>query len=107
MRKAKAIKKVKTRDEIMATLTEVDRIGNKTLGYLKSNPKVHADISDWLWTLCGKVIEVTETPTRSHNFNYNYFDYPEEGDERVDVPVVYFMEEWLEDVKEEPVLTEE
>jgi len=100
----KITKKVKTRDEILNTIKSVDQIGNKTIGVLKSNNTLNVDISNWLWTLCDKVIEVNTTPTRSHIFDYNYFDFPSEDDERTEVPVVYFMEEWLEDVELESVV---
>jgi len=97
--KAKYIKRVKSRDEILATMTNVDYVGHKTYGVMKQNNSIGpVDISDWLWTLCGKEIQVYETPTDSHDFDYSHFDFPKEGEDREEIKVVYFMEQWLEDI---------
>jgi len=99
--KPKVLKKIKTRDEIMNTLTKVDYIGGKTIGILKDDPKRgYVDIPEWLWTLCDRELKLNETPSDNHNYDYNYFDFPEESEERVRVPVIYFMECWVKNVVE-------
>ena len=97
---------IKTREEIIATLENVDVISNETYGVLISDKdrKLKRDkigkltIPDWLWTLCGKEIILKDSKTQSHQFDYYYFDYPLEGSSRNHIPVMYFMEEWIEPI---------
>lgn len=94
--------KVKSKEEILSTLTNLDGMGDETYGVLKSNTKLGTiTIPDWLWTTCGRVIGVRNTSLDTHNFDYNFFDFPEPNEERVSVPVLYYMSEWLEDVTEQ------
>ena len=97
--KSKISKKIKSREEILATLTKVDVIADRTMGVLVDNEKLGVvEIPDWLWTLCGRTLEVSDTALQTHQFDYCYFDFPEAGEDRSTVPVIYFMDSWVEEV---------
>ncbi len=90
---------VRSREEIEETLTHIDVMGDKTYAVLKSNATLgQIEIPDWLWTLCGKTIDVADERIRTHKFDYNYFDFPDPKEERTTIHIIYFMEEWLEPI---------
>jgi len=94
----KVTKRIKSREEILSTLSKVSVIGDATIGVLKDNSAIGAvSVTDWLLTLCGRTLELIVTDTDSHEYNYKYFDFPEDGDDRTEIPVVYFMDSWVED----------
>ncbi len=94
--------RVRSREEIEETMIHLDYIDEKTYGIIKDEPKLgQLKIPDWLWTLCGKTIMVRDTKIDTHKFDYNYFDFPEPKEERSEVHVIYFKEQWIERVTEE------
>lgn len=97
--KEKILKRIKSREEILATLGTTDVIADRTIGVLNDNPKLgQVEIPEWLWTLCGRDLELGDTTLQTHQFDYCYFDFPEKGEDRTEVPVIYFMDSWVEDV---------
>ena len=101
--------KIKTKKEILETLDKntIEQIKDDTYGILLSDDnrkqkekigKLH--IPNWLWNLCGKEIELSNGKTQSHQYDYYYFDFPLDNNERNFIPVLYFMEEWVERIEE-------
>jgi len=88
---------VKSRKEILNTLTNIDSFGGRTFGVLTERPKLgEVSIPDWLWTICGRTINATDVATHSNQFDYMFFDYPTEDEDRTEIPVMYFLKEWVD-----------
>jgi len=95
--------KINSREEIIATLENIDVIGEETYGVLKSDKdkKLKRDkvgqltIPDWLWSLCGKELIIKDSKSHTHQYDYYYFDFPSEYEYRTHIAVLYFMEEWI------------
>ena len=97
----KVKKKIKSKDKIMNTLCGIDEIDGEMYANLKNRKLPHnITISKWMWELCEQEIELRDTEHDTHIYDYNYFYYPTNKDERTNTPVIYFMKEWVEDVEE-------
>ena len=100
--------RIKSREEIMNTLENIDIISGETYGFLISDKykKLKRDkvgqlsIPDWLWTLCNKDIVIKDSKTQSHQYDYYYFDYPSKEMCSSTTHIVYFMEEWIEPIED-------
>lgn len=91
--------RVKSREGIESTFKILDETPNITYVEMLNNKSVgQLEIPDWFWTTCEREIEVTDTSSQSHQYDFNFFDYPEPNEERNNVPVVYYMKEWLDPV---------
>lgn len=89
---------IKTREDIEATLTGIDVMGDKTLAtYGKKN----IEISNNLWELCGKTVKVLSCARQSHEYDFSHLMTKEDEDGCVYCPYVYLMEDWLEPVEDE------
>ena len=86
---------MKTKEEIIATLTDPIEHGDDIIAISQENHPVRIPIA-MLDTIAGKTIEVYDCYKLCHPHKYRHFAYPTNMAEGDPIPVWYILEEWVD-----------